>query len=236
MSLPSGVTAATLVAKATKTTPASPIGITVAITPSVNLTHAVAGTKLSTMIETLVSGPGLASRITVPHTNQAGFVDDAGVSVTSWFYIATFSYTLASGARAYAPRSTPFLLPTTAPATVELETLPVPIPLPPADPDVPEADLPPRLSAVSLAAAIAAGVSPKMASTQRGAASGVAPLDSGSRVPVANLPANLAAAALNATYVTFRDSVTGLPLTGKHVVITVDQTTDEIVATVVEAV
>lgn len=40
--------------------------------------------------------------------------------------------------------------------------------------------------------------------------------------------------ALSATYVTFVDSVTGLPLVGKHVIITVDQTTDDIADIVVE--
>lgn len=43
-----------------------------------------------------------------------------------------------------------------------------------------------------------------------------------------------ARAALNATYVTFVDSVTGLPLVGKHVIITVDQTTDDIADITVE--
>jgi hypothetical protein len=41
-------------------------------------------------------------------------------------------------------------------------------------------------------------------------------------------------AALSATYVTFVDSVTGLPLVGKHVIITVDQTTDDIADITVE--
>lgn len=47
-------------------------------------------------------------------------------------------------------------------------------------------------------------------------------------------PTSAAAAALNATYVTFVDSVTGLPLVDKHVIIKVDQTTDEIADIVVE--
>lgn len=40
--------------------------------------------------------------------------------------------------------------------------------------------------------------------------------------------------ALAATYVTYVDSVTGLPLVGKHVIIKVDQTTDDITDIVVE--
>lgn len=42
----------------------------------------------------------------------------------------------------------------------------------------------------------------KLDASQKGAVSGVAPLDAGSRVAEANLPANLAATALNATYET----------------------------------
>jgi len=39
---------------------------------------------------------------------------------------------------------------------------------------------------------------------------------------------------LQTTYVTFRDSGTGLPITGKHVTMTIDQTANEIVDIVVE--
>ncbi|UVF60993.1 hypothetical protein SEA_GORPY_31 [Arthrobacter phage Gorpy] len=52
----------------------------------------------------------------------------------------------------------------------------------------------------------------------------------------ANLPARLQDTALSATYVTFRDSVTGLPITGKNVIMTVDQTANEIIDIVVEAI
>jgi hypothetical protein len=49
-----------------------------------------------------------------------------------------------------------------------------------------------------------------------------------------DLPDRLTVEELSATYVTFVDSVTGLPLVGKHVIITVDQTTDDIADIVVE--
>jgi len=48
----------------------------------------------------------------------------------------------------------------------------------------------------------------KLDTSQKGAASGVAPLDTGSRVPEANLPAGLAATALNATYVSGNPTLT----------------------------
>lgn len=40
--------------------------------------------------------------------------------------------------------------------------------------------------------------------------------------------------ALNATYVTYVDDVTGLPLVGKHVIITVNTTTNDITDIIVE--
>jgi hypothetical protein len=51
---------------------------------------------------------------------------------------------------------------------------------------------------------------------------------------LAAIPASDLAGELSATYVTFVDSVTGLPLVGKHVIITVDQTTDDIADITVE--
>lgn len=47
-------------------------------------------------------------------------------------------------------------------------------------------------------------------------------------------PGTPTAAALAATYVTYVDSVTGLPLVGKHVIIKVDQSTDDIADIIVE--
>jgi hypothetical protein len=49
-------------------------------------------------------------------------------------------------------------------------------------------------------------------------------------------PKPLTVAAGNATYVTFRDSITGLPVTGKHVTMTIDQTANEIIDIIVEAI
>lgn len=61
----------------------------------------------------------------------------------------------------------------------------------------------PKLNASTAATTYAAKSveTSKLDASQKGAASGVAALDSGSRVPETNLPANLAATALNATFV-----------------------------------
>ncbi|PRB44347.1 hypothetical protein CQ020_03820 [Arthrobacter sp. MYb23] len=59
-------------------------------------------------------------------------------------------------------------------------------------------------------------------------------LDGSGKIFNKHIPERLQDTALNATYVTFVDSVTGLPLVDKHVIIKVDQTTDEIADIVVE--
>jgi hypothetical protein len=161
VSLPEGVTAATLTAKATKTTASSPITISISITPSEDLTHLASGDKLSEMIETLVSGPGRASTFVVPHSSQAGFVDEDGEAVSKWYYIATVTSLTPTGSSASAPRSKAFLLPAGT-TTVELETLPLHRPIPADEPDIPEWELPRRLSPEALSDTVSAAVAPKL--------------------------------------------------------------------------
>lgn len=59
-------------------------------------------------------------------------------------------------------------------------------------------------------------------------------LNGSGKIVDANLPDRLLDGQLTATYVTYVDSVTGLPLVGKHVIIKVDQTTDDIADIIVE--
>lgn len=54
------------------------------------------------------------------------------------------------------------------------------------------------------------------------------------KVADTNLPDRLQDAELAATYVTFVDDTTGLPLVGKHVTITVNATTNDITDILVE--
>jgi hypothetical protein len=70
--------------------------------------------------------------------------------------------------------------------------------------------------------------------SQIGAASGIAPLDTGQRVPDGNLPARLGSAALNAAFVRFVD-LAGNPISARHVTIKVDTSTWEIADIVAEA-
>jgi hypothetical protein len=130
--LPEDVTAATLTAKVTKTTPTSPITITLSIQPSVDLTHAESGMKLSDMIEILVPGPG-PTTVLVPHSSQPGFVDDSGEEVLTWYYTATTKSLAPGGALAFAPQIRTFLLPAGITA-IDIESLPVYVPQPPPSP------------------------------------------------------------------------------------------------------
>lgn len=59
-------------------------------------------------------------------------------------------------------------------------------------------------------------------------------LDGSGKIFDKHIPDRLSGPALKATYVSFVDVVTGLPLVGKHVIIKVDQTTDDIADIVVE--
>lgn len=172
MPLPSGVTGATLVAKVTKVTSSSPVAVSVSIEPSVDLTHTASGTKLSAMIETLVSGSGQASKILVPYSAQAGFVDSTGAAVSRWYYTATVSYTTASGARAYAPQSKTFILPVGSGG--DLENLPAYSP--PAKTSTVE--LPDRLSVEALNATYAIA-SPVLTVTYNGDGSVASTVENG---------------------------------------------------------
>ena len=122
MSLPEGVTAATLTAKITKTSSSSPITISVSIAPSVDVTHAESGIRLVDLIETLASGPG-PSKFVLPHSSQAGFVDESGDPVSKWYYIATVNSRTLDGRQAYAPQTKAFQLPAGI-TTIDLELLP----------------------------------------------------------------------------------------------------------------
>lgn len=138
MSLPSGVTAATLTVKAAVITPPSPNTISVEIVPSEDLTHAASDTSLSDMIEVLVEGPGLIPTFVVPHSSQSGFVDASGDAAPKWYYIATITTLAPGGTPASAPRSKAFRLPAGAGAvTVDLEALATHVPSPADEPTPP---------------------------------------------------------------------------------------------------
>jgi hypothetical protein len=242
MTYPAGVQLATL----TFSNPTTFLGNSatrteVTFQPSAGVVWAATGEPIDDFAETVAPGPGMPGSLTAPFVDQSGFTDQAGNTFTMWAYIVTRTTYFGQLKKEVRKNWQPVLGQT----TVDFDNLPGGnIGLPVSAPIVPVTSVAGVTGAVGaepLADAIAAflpapDLSSKLDAAQKGAASGVAPLGSDSKVPDASLPDRLATAALNATYATFRDSVTGLPLTGKHVIFTVDQTANEIVDIVVEAI
>jgi hypothetical protein len=169
--------------------------------------------------------------------DQTGFTDQAGNTFTMWAYIVTRKTIFGSAVKTVRKNWQPVL----GQDVVDFDNLPGGnIGLPVSAPIVPVtsvAGVTGAVGAAPLADAISAYLpadASKLDASQKGAASGVAPLDSGSRVPEANLPAGLAATALNATFVRFVD-LAGNPISARHVVIKVDTATWDIADITAEA-
>lgn len=93
MALPVGVTTATCtVGVPVSFTGAANIRANVSVKPSVFLVHAETGTPLVDMLETIDTTDGVAGQFTLPHTDQAGFVDENQNTYTNWFYTVTIQY------------------------------------------------------------------------------------------------------------------------------------------------
>jgi hypothetical protein len=204
MVLPAGVTTATVIAGVPVTHTGAPVKAFVSIEPSAYLVHAATGTPLVDFLEELDISEGVAGQFVLPHTDQAGFIDDSGNAYTNWYYTARVTYSTPSKAKTKAPKVKVFQL-TTGQSTVDLDLLPAGAPALPY-------------------------IAPTATVTAFEGRTGPITLEE------SDLPERLSDTSLSATYATFRDSVTGLPLTGKHVVFTVDQTTNQIVDIVVEAI
>jgi hypothetical protein len=198
---------------------------------------AATGEPIDDFSETVAPGPGLPGSLTAPFVDQAGFTDQAGSTFTMWAYVVTRTTYFGTAKKEVRKNWQPVLGQT----TVDFDNLPGGnIGLPVSAPIVPVTSVAGVTGAVGaepLADAISAYLpadASKLDASQKGAASGVAPLDSGLRVPEANLPAGLAAAALNATFVRFVD-LAGNPISARHVTIKVDTSTWEIADIVAEA-
>jgi hypothetical protein len=64
----------------------------ITITPSAFLVHTATGHPLVNMIEEATANDGVAVQFTLPHTDQAGFQDEAGNAYQNWYYTATIQY------------------------------------------------------------------------------------------------------------------------------------------------
>jgi hypothetical protein len=174
MVLPVGVTTATVIAGVPVTHTGAPVKAFVSIEPSAYLVHAATGTPLVDFLEELDISEGVAGQFVLPHTDQAGFIDDSGNAYTNWYYTARVTYSTPSKAKTKAPKVKVFQL-TTGQTTVDLDLLPAGAPaLPYIAPTatvtafegrtgpiaLEESDLPERLSDTSLSATFASTPTP----------------------------------------------------------------------------
>lgn len=121
MALPAGISTATVTVGVPVTFSGLPVRTNVTITPSAFLVHTATGHPLVNMIETATASDGVAVQFTLPHTDQAGFQDEAGNAYQNWYYTATIQYQTDKATKA--PFTKVFQL-ATGQTTVDLDLLP----------------------------------------------------------------------------------------------------------------
>lgn len=126
MTLPAGVTTATVVLKSPVAFDGRPGRAYLELHPNVRIVHAATGTTLADWIETFQSVENGQISFPVPHTDQSGFNDESGAPVTNWSYTATIRYELNGQVVNVAPKV--FSVPSTI-STMDLATLPVGAPI-----------------------------------------------------------------------------------------------------------
>jgi hypothetical protein len=123
MSLPAGITTATVTVGVPVTFTGAAVKTFVSIEPSAFLVHAATGTPLVDFLEEMNISEGVAGQYTLPHTDQAGFIDESGNAYTNWYYTARVTYSTPSKAKNKAPKVKVFQL-TTGQTDVDLDLLP----------------------------------------------------------------------------------------------------------------
>jgi hypothetical protein len=207
MALPEGITTATVTAGVPVTHSGGAVKTFVSIEPSVFLVHTATGTPLVDFLEELTIAEGVAGQFILPHTDQAGFQDENGNAYVNWYYTARVTYSSPSKSKTKPPKIKVFQL-ATGQTIVDLDKLPGGAPaLPYTAPIATVSSVNGRVGAITIVdgdlpgTSNAAALAAKLDASQKGAASGVAALDSGSKLLETNIPARLADAALSATYV-----------------------------------
>jgi hypothetical protein len=92
MSLPAGVTTATVFKKAPVTFGGGQAKVYLEVTPSVALVHTETGTPLVDFVEVVEPLDGGIAQVSLPHTDQTGFQDQAGNAFTNWHYTARIRF------------------------------------------------------------------------------------------------------------------------------------------------
>jgi len=88
MVLPAGVTTCLVFKNAPVSYGGAAGGVELEISPSVRLVHTATGTPLVDFIESVAPTEGGVAQLQLPHTDQAGFQDEAGNAFTNWHYTA----------------------------------------------------------------------------------------------------------------------------------------------------
>jgi hypothetical protein len=88
MVLPVGVTICLVFKNAPVSFGGGSGSVEIEITPSVRLIHTATGTPLVDFIEAVAPADGSVAQTMLPHTDQAGFQDEAGNAFTNWHYTA----------------------------------------------------------------------------------------------------------------------------------------------------
>jgi len=162
MVLPAGVTTCLVSKKAPVSFGGGQAKVYLEVTPSVRLVHTETGTPLVDFLESVAPIEGGVAQMMLPHTDQAGFQDEAGNAFTNWHYTARVRYEK-GGDKRHLPLVT-FQIPT-GQTEIDLSLIPAgPAALPTSAPiaaltsfegrtgavSFEESDLPTRLSAAEL--------------------------------------------------------------------------------------
>ncbi|WP_285240047.1 right-handed parallel beta-helix repeat-containing protein [Pseudarthrobacter sp. MEB009] len=175
------------------------------------------GQPIDDFPEVEAPGVGQPGSVTLPFVDQPGFTDQAGNAFTMWAYRITRKSVFGNTQKTVTKNWQPLI----GQDVVDFDNLPGGvIGLPVSAPVVPVtsvAGLTLAVGAAELASELEeylpGGVTPeevqeavsgRVPNAAKGAASGVAPLDTSAKVPDTNLPARLGDAALSATYVGLR--------------------------------
>lgn len=92
MALPAGVTTCLVFKKAPVSFGGGQAKVSLTITPSVRLVHSATGVPLADFVEKIDPSEGGVAQVMLPHTDQAGFQDEAGNAFVNWHYSARVEY------------------------------------------------------------------------------------------------------------------------------------------------
>jgi hypothetical protein len=126
MALPAGVTTATVTLKAPVAFNGTPGKVYLEIKPNVRIVHAASGTTLADWMTTSNADENGMISMPLPHTDQAGFLDESGAPIVNWSYTANIRYDLSGQVVSVLPKV--FSLVSSI-STMDLATLPVGAPI-----------------------------------------------------------------------------------------------------------